>query len=134
MIGIEAFAYLVARILTCGIWVAAGLHNVAHFKQTAQDMARRGIPASKLSLIVVLAMEAVGTVLVLANIYVWAVCLAWGAFLIPASYIYHRKWVTPQVTFDMMQYILFWKNVSMFGGLIAVILLDPSRPAWLLHG
>jgi len=134
MIGVEAFAYLAARVFTCGIWVAAGLHNVMHYEQTAQDMARRGIPASRLALAVVLAMEAVGTILLLANMYVWAVCLAWGAFLIPASYIYHRKFVTPQGTFDMMQYVLFWKNVSMFGGLIALILLDPSRPAWLLRG
>jgi hypothetical protein len=30
--------------------------------------------------------------------------------------------------------LLFWKNVSIMGGLIALILLDPSRPDWLLRG
>jgi putative oxidoreductase len=134
MIGVEAFAYLAARVFTCGIWVSACLHGAMHYKDTAQVMTMRGIPASRLVLAIVLAMEAVGTVLLLANVYVWAVCLAWGAFLIPASYLYHRKWVTPQGAFDMMQYVQFWKNVSMFGGLIAIILLDPSRPAWLLRG
>lgn len=134
MIGVEALGYLAARFFTCAIWVAAGLHNAMHFEETAKDMARRGIPASKLALIIVLAMEAVGTVLLLANVYVWAVCLAWGAFLIPASYIYHRRFVTPEGTFDLMQYVLFWKNVSMIGGLLALILLDASRPAWLLRG
>jgi len=29
---------------------------------------------------------------------------------------------------------MFWNNVSSLGGLIAFILLDPSRPVWLLRG
>lgn len=134
MTGMEALGYLAARVLTCGIWAAAGLHSLTHFEQTAMGMASRGIPASKPALVVVLAMKAVGIALLLANAYVWAVCLVWAAFLVPASYIYHRKFVTPEGGIDFMQYVLFWKNVSLIGGLLALLLLDPSRPDWLLRG
>ena len=37
-------------------------------------------------------------------------------------------------TIDFLQWVMFWKNVSIAGGLIALILLDASRPAWLVAG
>lgn len=131
MTGVEPLAYLVARVFTCGSWLSAGLHKSMHFEETSRDMARRGIPLPKLSLAIVLTMEFVGTALVLANVYVWAACLAWALFLIPATIIYHIPFVTPERTIDVQQYRHFWKNVSIFGGLVTLILLDPTRPAWL---
>jgi hypothetical protein len=35
-----------------------------------------------------------------------------------------------QGTIDFGQWVTFWKNVSIAGGLLA-LLLDTSRPAWL---
>ena len=58
----------------------------------------------------------------------------WMAFLFRATYFYHRQWMTPEGGFDFFQYTQVWKNLSMVGGLIALILLDPSRPDWLLRG
>ena len=48
------------------------------------------------------------------------------------QYNYHGRFVTPAGGIDFVQYLLFWKNVSIMGGLVALILLDPARPAWLL--
>ena len=31
-------AYLVARILTCGIWIGAGLYKVTHFEHTVNEI------------------------------------------------------------------------------------------------
>jgi uncharacterized membrane protein YphA (DoxX/SURF4 family) len=64
--------------------------------------------------------------------YVWAVSIAWIAFMIPASYIYHFRFMIQAGTINFPQWITFWKNVSIAGGLLALILLDASRPAWLL--
>ncbi len=133
MVGVDSTAFFFARLLTCALWLAAGLHSLAHFKHTAADMTRRGIPLSKFTLVVVTAMKIVGTVMIVANSYVWAVCLVWSAFLVPATYIYHRNWKTPQGTFDLIQYVMFWKNFSLVGGLFCLLLLDASRPGWLLH-
>lgn len=46
---------------------------------------------------------------------------------------YHGRFVTRSGV-DFVQMLLFWKNVSIMGGLIALILLDRSRPDWLLRG
>lgn len=53
-------------------------------------------------------------------------------FLFPASYLYHWRLMISEGSIDFVQYVLFWKNVSIVGGLIALILLDSSRPGWLL--
>lgn len=134
MTGVEPLAYLAARIFTCGIWLSSGLHAAMHFEKTTQVIAGNGIGLPRLVLPIVLLMEFGGSALVLADQYTWAACLVWIAFLFPATYFYHRQLVTPEGGIDLIQYTQFWKNVSMVGGLIALILLDPSRPGWLLRG
>lgn len=127
-------AYLVARILSCGIWISAGLYKATHFEHTIAEMQGHGIPLSRIVLPLVLALEMVGSALLIADYWVWAVSLAWIVFMIPASYLYHFRFMVRNGTIDFMQFLLFWKNVSIAGGLIALILLDASRPAWLWLG
>jgi len=134
MTGIESLAYLAVRLLTCTSWISSGLEAAMRFEHTAAVMARKGIPRSRQVLPLVLIMELGGAALVLADLYAWAVSLVWIAFLLLATYYYHRRWFTPQREFDQFQYVQFWKNVSMMGGLVALILLDASRPDWLLRG
>jgi uncharacterized membrane protein YphA (DoxX/SURF4 family) len=133
MTGIEPLAYLAARVFSCGIWTAAGLYKALHFEQTVAEMTHLRIPAARLVLPLVLAMELGGSAMLILDAWAWAVALAWIVFIFPASAIYHGRFVTPQRTIDFVQFVLFWKNVSILGGLIALILLDPSRPDWLLR-
>ena len=133
MTGIEPMAYLAARVLSCGVWIPAGLYKAMHFEETVEEIADHGVPLARLVLPVVLLIEFGGSALVLADFYTWAACLVWIAFLFPASYVYHGKFVTPGGGIDFVQMVMFFKNVSILGGLIALIMLDPSRPAWLLR-
>jgi putative oxidoreductase len=133
MTGAE-IAYLVARVLTCGIWVAAGLHKATHYRANIVEMGHLGVPLPRLVLPLVLALEMVGSLLLVIDSYVWAVCLAWLVFLVPASWMYHFKFMIKDGTIVFPQFVTGWKNVSIAGGLIALILLDTSRPAWLFPG
>ena len=126
-----AIAYLLARVLTCGIWVAAGLHKATHYRNNIAEMGHLGVPLPRLVLPLVLALEMVGALLLVIDRYVWAVSLAWILFLIPASWLYHFKFMMKDGTIVFPQFVTGWKNVSIAGGLIALILLDASRPAWL---
>ena len=134
MTGIEPLAYLAARFFSCGIWIAAGLYKAAHYEQTVKEIADHGIPLPRLVLPLVLLTEFAGAAMLIADFHVWAACLWWIAFMIPASWTYHAKFMfTREGGIDFVQFLLFWKNVSILGGLVALILLDPGRPAWLLH-
>ena len=129
-----AVAYLLARVLSCGIWVAAGLHKATHYQANIAEMGHLGVPLPRLVLPLVLLLEMVGAVLMVIDEYVWLVALAWIAFMIPASWLYHFKFMMKDGTIVFPQFVTGWKNVSIAGGLIALILLDASRPGWLFPG
>ena len=68
-----------ARVLTCGIWVAAGLHKATHYRANIVEMGHLGVPCRSLVLPLVLVLEMVGAVLMVIDEYVWLVSLAWIA-------------------------------------------------------
>jgi putative oxidoreductase len=130
MTGAE-IAYFAARVLTCGIWVAAGLHKAAHYRRNLMEMAHLGVPLPRLVLPLVLVMEIAGAAMLIFNYYVWLASLVWLIFIVPASHIYHFRFMVRNGAIDFGQLVTGWKNVSIAGGLIALILLDATRPAWL---
>jgi uncharacterized membrane protein YphA (DoxX/SURF4 family) len=127
----EELVYLLARILTCGIWIGAGLYKATHFEHTVRDISAHGIPFARLVLPCVLVLELGGSLLLILDQWVSLVAIAWLIFLVPASWIYHGRVMVKDGTIDFVHWILFWKIVSIAGGLLALILLDPGRPAWL---
>ena len=132
MIGAEV-AYLVARVLSCGIWIAAGLHKAAHYEKNIAEMTHLGIPLPRIVLPLVLLLEVAGALMLIFDYYVWLAALAWLIFIIPASWIYHFRFMVRDGTIDFPQLVTGWKNVSIAGGLIALMLLDMSRPEWLFR-
>jgi putative oxidoreductase len=124
-------AYLIARVLTCGIWIAAGLHKAMHYQANITEMRHLGVPLPRLVLPLVLILEFVGSAMLIVDRYVWLASLAWLIFLVPASWLYHFRFMIQSGTINFPQLVTGWKNVSIAGGLIALILLDASRPAWL---
>ena len=124
-------AYFLARLLSCGIWVAAGAHKATHYQANIAEMGHLGVPLPRLVLPLVLLLEMVGAALMLVDRYVWLVALLWIAFMIPATWAYHVKFMIKDGTIVFPQFVTGWKNVSIAGGLLALILLDASRPAWL---
>jgi uncharacterized membrane protein YphA (DoxX/SURF4 family) len=123
--------FTVARVLTCGVWLLAGLYKLTHFKHTTQDMASRGIPFQTFFLLITLIIELAGTALVMANAWVWLVALVWLGFIIVATPIYHGKIIQEGKIF-FPEFVQLSKNISLAGGCFALIALDPSKPAWLL--
>ena len=122
--------FTLARFFSCGIWFLSGLYKLTHFQATSEDMTRRGIPSSSLFLVITIALELAGSLLMFANLKVWLVALAWIAFIIIATPIYHGRFVE-QGTIVFPEFVQFSKNLSLIGGLLALIALDPARPVWL---
>ena len=122
--------FTLARFLSCGIWLLAGLYKLTHFQLTTEDMARRGIHAPVLYLLITIALELGGSALLIANVHVWLVALTWIGFVIIATPIYHGR-VLEQGTIVFPEFVQFGKNLSLIGGLLALIALDPAKPVWL---
>ena len=108
----------------------AGLYKATHFKQTTEEMADKGIPAPAFFLVLTLFLELVGTAMMFANVYVWLAALLWIAFTIPATPIYHGKFLAGE-TIIFPQFVQVGKNLSIIGGLLALAALDPTLPSGL---
>jgi len=48
--------------------------------------------------------------------------------------MHHFKFMPKDGTIVFPPFVTGWKNVSIAGGLLALIRLDASRPAWLFPG
>jgi len=125
--------YTVVRVLTCGIWLAAAIYKIFHFQGFADMLGEFNQPLPRVMAAGVVLIELVGSLLVLANLYVWAVAMAWIAFIIYGTWVEHRKVITPEGKIDRLQYIHVFKNVSLIGGLLALMMLDPAKPGWLVQ-
>jgi len=125
-----AWVYLLIRVLSCGIFFFAGIYKASHYSETVLDMTQHRVPWPRYVLAGVIAMELMGCVLLIGNIQVWAVALVWIAFTIPASWLYHWP-IRIGGTIVFPQLVQFSKNLSILGGLLALMMLDPAKPVWL---
>ena len=123
-----AIAYFAARVLTCGIWISAGLHKAFHYRANLAEMAHLCVPLPRVVLPLVLVLEGVGSAMLIFDYGVWLACLAWLVFLVPASYLYHFKFMVQSGAINFPQLVTGWKNVSIAGGLLALILTTRTRP------
>lgn len=128
----QEIAYHLARILTCGIWTGAGLFKLFHFAGFTQKMRGFGFPLPAASAAFVIAVELVGSTLLVLNIAVWAVALVWIGFTVWATWIEHRHIFDARGAIVFPELVQVCKNVSIIGGLIFMILLDTTRPDWLI--
>lgn len=128
----QELVYLVARLLTCGIWAGAGLFKIFHFAGFSEKMRGFGFPVPALSSAFVITVELVGSLCLALNIGVWAVALVWMVFTVVATWVEHRHVFDENGAIIFPEYVQIWKNVSIIGGLLFMILLDSARPDWLL--
>lgn len=98
---------LVARVLTCTIFITSGIAKIVAWDDNIEFIARRPLPFKSLLLALALAIELGGGALVIAGFKTkWA---AWVMFLymIPVTFLYH--------TFGSTQ---FQKNLGIMGALL----------------
>lgn len=126
------WVYFLARLCTCVLWAATGTYNAFHYRETTLKMAQNHVPWPKYLLVPVLVMKFGGSLMMITNQYVWAAALVWSAYLIPVSLLFHLPFYDEEGKFVFPQMIQFSKNVSLIGGLLTLILLDPSKPQWLV--
>lgn len=124
--------YLIARILTSAVWIGVGLFVLLHFGGFAGKLAGHGFPFPALVASGVLAIELGGGVLMVADLWAWAVALVWIGFILWATWLDHRHVIGKDGGLVFQEYGQVLKNLSIIGGLVCIILLDDTTPGWLL--
>jgi putative oxidoreductase len=118
---LKAFPMLIGRILLVLIFLYSGITKIEDFGGTAQYMASHGMPYANFFLVGAIFFELVGSATVILGYFARFGALLLLIFLIPTTLIFHSNLT------DQMQFLMFMKNVSMFGGCLILLATGAGR-------
>ncbi|HYA36973.1 MAG TPA: DoxX family protein [Candidatus Methylomirabilis sp.] len=126
----QQFGPLIGRLLLSNLFIVSGFKKITGFAATTGYMAAMmpSLDSSvvKILLVLTIAVELAGGLLVLLG---WQARLAATALLlwmIPVTYIFHAYWGLPADQLQM-QFIQFQKNIAIMGGMLYIIAQGPGR-------
>jgi putative oxidoreductase len=116
---IEKFGPLLGRVLMALLFVPAGISKIAGFAGTVGYIATKGMPLPEVMAAGAIIVEAGGGLALLVGFKTRWVALALAAFTVAAGLIFHNFWAA-SADQQMIQSIMFFKNLAIAGGLLFV--------------
>ena len=111
---------LLGRLLIAALFIPAGIGKISGFAGTAGYIASKGLPLPELGVVIAIVVEvAVAAALLIGFKTRWAAAVL-ALFTLAAATIFHNYWALPQAQ-QMMQQLLFTKNIAVVGGLLAFV-------------
>ncbi|HVE50776.1 MAG TPA: DoxX family protein [Casimicrobiaceae bacterium] len=120
------WAALLGRILLAILFIISGFNKIGGFEGTAGYIASKGLPVPQVLTALTILIELGGGILLVVGFKARWAAIAIAAFTIIASFIFHAYWAVPPAE-RMMQYLSFWKNITIVGGLLMVFAFGPGR-------
>ncbi len=117
--GISQATLVMARIGLALIFVLSGYAKIEYFDATAQYMEAMGLSGSLLPLVILF--ELLGGVLLMLGLFTQLLALAFAAFSLISGFIFHFDLA------DQTQFIMFYKNIAMAGGFLALATVGAGR-------
>ena len=115
----QGIPVLIARILLALMFLLAGISKFAGLEGTAGYIASKGLPLPQLLAFGTAALEVVGAVMLIIGWQARWAALALAAFTLLATVLFHNFWAMPAEQ-QMVQQLMFMKNISVVGGLLVV--------------
>lgn len=109
---------LIGRILLAIVFVPAGFGKIAGFAGTVAYATSAGLPLPTVGVAIALVIELVGGLALLVGFGTRIAAIALAVFTLVASFYFHAYWALPAEQ-QMMQQLMFFKNVAITGGLLA---------------
>lgn len=109
------------RVLLAAIFVLSGIAKLTDPAGSAGYIASVGLPAPQLALWGAIAVELLGGLALIAGYKVRLVAAALAAFSVVTAALFHAQ------LGDQMQFIMFFKNIAMAGGLMQVVAFGGGR-------
>ena len=106
---------LLSRILLSSIFLFSGVRKIFAFQATQAYMASFGMQMTGIFLVLAILFELGGGLSLLLGYYPRLGALALILFLVPATLVFHREFSDPA------QVVQFSKNVTILGGLLAIL-------------
>ena len=116
---------IVGRVLLALMFILSGFDKLIHIEGNTAYMASGGLPAVSAITVAVGLVELFGGLAVATGFQARWAALALALFTLVASFIYHRYWSLPADQ-QMIQQLLFMKNMAVAGGMFLVAALGPG--------
>jgi putative oxidoreductase len=118
-------AALAGRILLAAIFLLSGFGKITGFAGTAGYIASKGLPMPEVLTALTIAIELGGGILLVIGYKARWVALAFFLWLIPTTFVFHKYWgIDPAQA--QAQFINFWKNISIMGGMLLMFAFGPG--------
>lgn len=115
---------LVARILLATIFVLAGASKLGDPAGTIGYIASTGMPVPEVGYLGAVAVELAGGILLIVGYQTRLVAAVLAAFSLVTAFLFHFELA------DQGQFINFFKNLAMAGGLLQILVSGPGRFAF----
>lgn len=119
MNAISQFGPLIGRILIAQIFLLSGLSKIFNFAGTSAYMASKDLPLVTVLLVLTIIIEIGGSLMILLGWKARIGAILLFLWMIPVTFIFHNFWAVPADQ-QMVQQIMFQKNLAMMGGLLFV--------------
>jgi putative oxidoreductase len=112
---------LLGRVLIAAIFLLSGLSKLAAPTATIGYIASAGLPLPQLGLVIAVVIEISGSLALIAGYQSrWAAAVL-AVFTIAAALAFHNHFA------DQNQFIHFFKNIAMTGGLLQIVAFGAGR-------
>lgn len=120
-LAVTSTAALVGRVLISAIFILSGLSKLGAPAMMIGYIGSVGLPFPQLALVVAIAIEVVGGIALIAGYRTRTVALLLAAFSVITALAFHSN------LGDQNQFIHFFKNIAMAGGLLQVAAFGAGR-------
>lgn len=121
------------RILLAAIFVLSGASKIAGFDGTVQYMQASGLPAAQLLLPLVILLEIGGGLALALGFQARIAAFLLAGFTLLTAILFHNFWAMP-AEMQMIEQIMFMKNLAIAGGLLFVSHFGPGGYALTKEG
>jgi putative oxidoreductase len=111
---------LAARLLLALLFLPAGIAKLTGFEGTVGYITSAGLPLPEVGAALALTVEILGGLALVAGFGTRIAALVLAVFTLAASYFFHNYWTLP-VDQQFVQQLLFFKNIAVTGGLLALV-------------
>lgn len=122
----SGYPALLGRVLLALMFLLAGLSKFAGLEGTAGYIASKGLPLPQVLAFATALLEVVAALMLIIGWRARWAALALAAFTVLATLIFHNYWTLPPDQ-QLLQRLMFMKNVSVIGGLLMVFAFGPGR-------
>lgn len=117
---------LLGRILIAALFIPAGFSKIGGFAGTVGYISSVGLPLPQVGAAIALAVELLAGIALLVGFKTRWAAIVLAVFSLVSAVFFHAYWSAPEAA-QMGQFINFYKNLAIAGGLLAFAAFGPGR-------